>query len=271
MTKKLYQIDTDDEELDLNDQLSGQTPSRLGANNSTNQFHVARKHRFFWPLLIISLAIVFFVANYWYSSVKNSLLADQLPDFIKAQILDNGEDQDQTIAELKNKDTDQDGLTDFVELYQYHTSIFLDDSDSDGISDNTEVVKGDDPLCPFGQECSLLKLITPDTKLANILKDISLNKDLSLEQATANEFRKFLIDNGMTEEELAALSDEDLLSILAIVAESDIVASDAWTKDTTPEQIKNFLLSQPGADANKINNMSEAELIAIRDQLIGNQ
>lgn len=269
MAKKLYQIDTG-EDPEFNDLVGAENNNRPVAKLPTSQFHVARKHRFFWPLLVISLLMVVFVANYWYSNIKKSVIYD-LPDFLKEQLTNNQNNEEQTIAELKNKDTDQDGLTDFAELYQYSTSMFLDDSDSDGVKDGDEVIKGEDPLCPFGQECNLLKLITPDTKLVSILKDISVNKDLTLEQATANEFRKFLLANGMVESELAELTDEDLLNILSIVAESQIVPTDAWTATTTPEQVRTFLLSQPDAETAKINSLSEAELIAIREELIGKQ
>ena len=54
---------------------------------------------------------------------------------------------------LKHKDTDGDGLTDYDELYIYHTSPFLADSDSDGIPDGVEVSRGTDPNCPEGQTC----------------------------------------------------------------------------------------------------------------------
>lgn len=269
MAKKLYQIDTG-EELELQDLVADQNQSKIDHKLPTSQFHLARQHKFFWPLSFISLLILLFIANYWYNNLQKSVRYD-LPDFLKDQLVNQSDNEAQTIAELKNKDTDQDGLTDFSELYQYHTSMFLDDSDSDGIKDGDEVLKGDDPLCPFGEECSLLKLITPDTKLASILKDVSVNQELTLEQATANEFRKFLLSNGMTEAELSQLTDEDLLNILAIVSESQIVPTESWTAETSPEQVRTFLLSQPEADTEKIKNLSEAELIEIRNQLIGKQ
>lgn len=54
---------------------------------------------------------------------------------------------------LQNKDSDADGLSDFNELYVYKTSPYLEDTDSDGYSDKTEVEAGHDPLCPAGQDC----------------------------------------------------------------------------------------------------------------------
>lgn len=57
------------------------------------------------------------------------------------------------ITALQQKDTDQDGLTDYEELYVYNTSPYLPDSDSDGFSDSEELKNNHDPNCPAGQNC----------------------------------------------------------------------------------------------------------------------
>lgn len=57
-------------------------------------------------------------------------------------------------SKLKAVDTDQDGLTDYDELYVYSTSPYLPDSDSDKVSDKTEIDKGTNPLCAEGKVCS---------------------------------------------------------------------------------------------------------------------
>jgi hypothetical protein len=57
------------------------------------------------------------------------------------------------IEALKQKDTDHDGLSDYAEIYIYHTSPYLADSDSDGIPDAIEIAQGTDPNCPQGQVC----------------------------------------------------------------------------------------------------------------------
>jgi len=65
----------------------------------------------------------------------------------------NGGNVNADIAALKSKDTDGDGLSDYDELYVYHTSPYIKDSDSDGIPDGIEVKNGTDPNCPQGQDC----------------------------------------------------------------------------------------------------------------------
>ena len=47
----------------------------------------------------------------------------------------NGKCGDISEDDLKNKDTDKDGLSDYDELNFYKTSPYLEDSDSDGFSD----------------------------------------------------------------------------------------------------------------------------------------
>ncbi len=59
----------------------------------------------------------------------------------------------QNIDALKKKDTDGDGLSDYDELYVYHTSPYIKDSDSDGVPDGVEVKNGTDPNCPQGKDC----------------------------------------------------------------------------------------------------------------------
>ncbi len=55
--------------------------------------------------------------------------------------------------ELKMKDTDSDGLSDYDELNVYGTSPYLKDSDGDSYSDKIEIDSNNDPNCPKGTEC----------------------------------------------------------------------------------------------------------------------
>ncbi len=60
--------------------------------------------------------------------------------------------QDSAQKELeasKTKDTDHDGLSDYSELYQYKTSPYLADTDSDGVPDAIEIAQNSDPNCPL--------------------------------------------------------------------------------------------------------------------------
>lgn len=122
---------------------------------------------------------------------------------------------------LRNKDTDEDGLSDWDELYLYKTSPYLQDSDSDGFNDQEEINNEKDPNCPAGRDCySLVMPIVNDGTgdLLNQLEVNNENQDSESElqsmlegQSDADSLRKMLLDAGMDKEILNQISDEDLL------------------------------------------------------------
>ncbi len=69
------------------------------------------------------------------------------------QFLTANEEEEAETQRLRETDTDEDGISDYNELYVYETSPYLNDSDSDGYSDYQEVFSGNDPNCPTGQDC----------------------------------------------------------------------------------------------------------------------
>ncbi len=224
------------------------------------------KNKFVWLFSLVGIIVLVLGFSYIYGNISGSVSYD-IPGWVQDQLTQNNNDT-QNIEELKNNDTDQDGLTDYQELYQYRTSMFLPDTDSDGYSDYEEATSGHDPLCPKGQNCNLLKLITPQTKLSEIVQDVALDPELTLQDAVVAELRKFLLENGITQEELDNISDEELLMLFEALEKSGIIPEDQWSATTTPDQVKAFLLTQPNADLARINSMTEAELIEIRDKIL---
>lgn len=69
--------------------------------------------------------------------------------------------------ELKTKDSDKDGLSDWDELYTYNTSAYLEDSDSDGFTDKQEIDNNKDPNCPTGRDCSQIGVVDGDKAVIN--------------------------------------------------------------------------------------------------------
>jgi hypothetical protein len=257
MAKKLYNFDTS-EEVDIKDLIN---------DSEEHHFSGTRpKKGLFVIMLLVAIALFLFLANYWYGNMQKSL-GYEIPDFIQKE-LDANQPVEVSLEDLKNKDTDHDGLSDFTELYQSKTSIFLEDTDSDGVSDFAEINQGGDALCPQGEDCSLLALITPENKLSDILQNTAINTDLTLQLAALNEFRQFLLDNGMTKEDLSNLTDADLMEIFQAISDSEIIPAEAWTATTTPEQVRKFLLLQPGADLTQIKKMSVQELTDFRNNLL---
>lgn len=217
--------------------------------------------------LFILLLILVLVGGVWYFNHQLlKPLTVEVPDFIKKDILE-GENSAQTIEDLKNKDTDADGLTDYQEIYQYNTSIFLADTDSDNYSDLEEVNSGNDPICPTNQDCNLLALITPRTNLAAVVQEVALDPNLTIEQAAFREFRKFLLDNGMSQEEVDALTDDDLFYIFSILNES-ASGQNVAPQDMSASEVKAFLLSQENADKKSIEALSDQELLDIGKKLV---
>ena len=236
---------------------------------SQNRKNRQRQIKKIWLFALMSGVVVLFVFFQIYKNFSDPFKID-LPDFLLSQLDNEAKSEAEIIEDLKNEDTDGDGLTDYEEIYIYGTSIFLEDSSGDGISDYEAIRMGIDPLCPQGQNCNLLRLITPQTKLAEIVQSVRLNPDLTLAQASAAEFREFLLENGMEEEELAVLTDEDLLDIFYIWQESEVLSEDDSEFEITAEAVKEFLLLQPGVDAREIESLTDEELLEIRDQLFFN-
>ncbi len=115
------------------------------------------------------------------------------------------------LEDLRGKDTDKDGLSDYDELYQYRTSPYITDSDSDGLGDYLEVSQGSDPNCPQGQDCG--RSVNSNTNAqANtnvFFGDIQPNVDLN--NLTADEIRNLLRNNGASEADLSQIDDASLM------------------------------------------------------------
>ncbi len=123
--------------------------------------------------------------------------------------------------DLRQKDSDGDGLSDYDEMYVYHSSPYLEDSDSDGFTDKQEVLNGTDPNCPAGQTCSTVltdtnsTVVTPtasSTDAAMTPEEAALQNVLNGNSDTSV-IRKLLLDNGMDKDTLNAMSDEELMTV----------------------------------------------------------
>jgi hypothetical protein len=142
---------------------------------------------------------------------------------------------------MKTRDTDGDGLTDWEEVYNYLTSPYLEDSDSDGLLDGNEIKIGQNPNCPLGQDCNGASVETSveaegDSSLTGqdiIEQDSTVTGDqlflsqdkveenkAALEkaftgQADAASLRKLLLDSGADKATLDSMTDEQLMASYA--------------------------------------------------------
>ncbi|MCK4540574.1 hypothetical protein KAU09_05515 [Candidatus Parcubacteria bacterium] len=138
----------------------------------------------------------------------------------------NGNCSDLSDADLKNKDTDKDGLSDYDELNFYKTSPYLEDSDSDGFLDKEEIDNNKNPNCPAGKDCDNDVLFNEDAQLVNQGTANSANLeelngqigpsnmqigDLAGKDMDVADLRKLLIEAGMEKATLDQISDKDLM------------------------------------------------------------
>ncbi|MFA6512243.1 MAG: hypothetical protein WCV86_03925 [Patescibacteria group bacterium] len=186
----------------------------------------------------------------------------------------NSETQDEyteRLLALAEKDTDQDGISDFKELYQLGTSPYLFDSDSDGLSDLSEIENNTNPNCPEGQDCT--GFISPEELASTTTAEANTNSASAETNLTAEAIRETLRSSGSPEYLLDATSDEELLSIYTEVTggEAATTSDGADTLATlqafTPDDIRDFLVST-GADASVLSEVSDADLNEIFRQAL---
>lgn len=169
--------------------------------------------------------------------------------------------------QLKQQDSDQDGLTDYQEMKVYGTSPFFADSDSDKATDAAEVAAGTDPNCPAGQQCGVGTQSLADSRS-------STNPFFSEEfKAVLNnpaQLRVLLIQGGADPKVINSLDDQTI----------QVLAQEAYTAATTatpekiellkqvdPEQIRE-ILKAAGFAADQLAEFSDEQLMEIYNQVL---
>jgi hypothetical protein len=188
------------------------------------------------------------VMGMWFVQTKNSLnkpfdVGEEVND--EATCPDGNCADSATNLNLRSKDTDKDGLNDYDELNLYHTSPFIEDSDSDGYSDKKEVESRNDPVCPLGQDCSN-EPIPENTKI----------------QESVDGF--LAPDDG--------LNDENPLSTNSISNSEKLLESsdDLLGGKSEPDKVRAMLL-QAGMEADILDQISDEELMTSYQEMMNNQ
>lgn len=168
----------------------------------------------------------------------------QLKDSANQSTVSTAED------ELKAKDTDTDGLSDWDELNIYKTSPYLADSDSDNINDYEEVQKGTDPNCPVGQDCSGISegngSVLENQNFNNILNQTSSDQTVTTQVAPVDQ--STTSDNTLSAEEKNALK--------------QIIGS-----SNDPALLRTFLLSS-GADQAYVDSLKDDDLQKVINEIL---
>jgi hypothetical protein len=139
-----------------------------------------------------------------------------------------------TTEALRYRDTDNDGLNDFDELYAYSTSPYLADSDSDGINDKQEIEGGKNPNCAEGKNCNasiaengsaIIATSSADVTDANTLfSNYDVTSTLEAMLTSPDQMRTVLLESGLAQSVVDKISDEDLSRMAAeILASSTIL------------------------------------------------
>jgi hypothetical protein len=197
--------------------------------NNIDKTKYKRENKIVVFFLTISFGIVLII--FW-TLVKNvngpvdRLLKQNQEKLAKVQL--NTPDFDfSDNKDLKKKDTDNDGLNDYKELYIYKTSPYLKDTDSDGLSDYDEIQKSQNPNCPVGEKCNNYyagqalagggnvddSKTQMDSELYNISELHNLNQQRLPVFTDAEQLRVFLKEYGMDEELLKNIPDEKLMQV----------------------------------------------------------
>lgn len=253
-------------------------------SEGANDFYTHQKRQRKKIAALVFLGLLAILISVFYVVQMRNILAVPLPGGITLAEMDKRvakvegievvkpiEDEDASV--LKQRDTDEDGINDFEELYIYKTSPYLADTDSDGTNDIDEIKAQEDPNCPKGQNCFRTSELYAEEQAA---------KEAEL-KLTANEIRALIQATGkFTPEQIGLLTDAELLDFYAqMLAENPELAKqmgvqttpDITTKTpvktpaeilaevdkTSVEEIKN-ILRQQGIDDTTLNQIDDATL-----------
>lgn len=210
---------------------------------------------------IIGIASLIFGILYFRENIR-SPFRNFYPDYNKKT---QEQEQTEELLALKTQDSDSDTLTDYDEIYQHNTSRFLADTDSDGIADNTEIKNGTNPLCPEGKTCIAVTTNT-NTNASN-------TNSLDLNAMTAEQLRELLKQNGVTEEELNLIGDDQLLDYYHSLLNENINTGElvnqaasninSLNSNINAAEVRRILINSGNFTEEDLKNINDADLVQI--------
>ncbi|MFA4871825.1 MAG: hypothetical protein WC610_02085 [Patescibacteria group bacterium] len=197
----------------------------LDKNENSPQTKSGREKIITGLVLIICVAAIFLIYYQTKASLNGPLSAvfKISQDAANQKPAPEAKETLATILALKQKDTDNDGLSDYDELYIYKTSPYLEDTDGDGFPDKKEIDGGHDPNCPGSDDCfggggtnvngGLAATGLPANQQEIITQQQALSNQLLSGQASAEAIRAALLQGGIPQETLSQISDEEIVAL----------------------------------------------------------
>ena len=159
--------------------------------------------------------------------IRNTIFAPfALTNSIPASVKENVND----VSALRYRDTDQDGLSDYDELYQYDTSPYLFDSFGYGISDKEVVAKGYARCANAGKNCTnestpIASPFATSTELVGTGEENLAVLDVNKLLSDPVQVRALLIANGMDKKILDGINDQDLMMMVGQLLTSSTIST----------------------------------------------
>lgn len=190
-------------------------PNRVRIRKTKPSFNKEQKAGFG---LAIGIGVLAFLTGVFY--IGNHLGSPFVLTYDGPAYVSPSEREQEALRALTVSDTDEDGITDYDEIYVYKTSPYLADTDGDGLMDWDEIQLEKNPNCPEGVDCG--EYITQgdaESTLPEDLLESSQTLDNSMEEFRAllsglspDEVRQILIEGGADADLVASLSDDEVMA-----------------------------------------------------------
>lgn len=183
--------------------------------------HLTREERVaFGFIAACGVGAVLFGGLSFFSNVKKPFLIS----YTGPRYVTSAEKESEQTALQRITDTDEDGISDYDELNIFATSPYIKDTDSDGRADGAEILEGGDPNCALGKTCVSSELIQSGASAAFLESQVPQAPETietpTLEEAigalqglSVEDVRLMLGESGIEADQLAQLSDEEVMAL----------------------------------------------------------
>lgn len=211
------------------------------------------------------------------NTIRSPFVQDTQNTVATEQVQASVQDEIENISVLRSKDTDNDGLSDYDEMYVHGTSPYIEDTDSDGYSDKTEIDSGNNPICKAGEKCLLNTVDATGTTSVTSADNLVAPTDPYA--MTATEIRALLLQSGLDEATLEQIDDETLRQMFqqayseaeqtagTDVSSGDINVDTTTKNEYTPVELRKMLIDS-GVAKEQVDAVTDEELLRLYQEII---